>query len=39
MAGKMHKFNEKRVKDKKDYKRGEPVPGTGIDTKRKHLQR
>lgn len=35
MAGKMHKYNEKKVKDPKhDFKRGEPVPGTGVTTKK-----
>lgn len=34
MSGKMHKYNEKKVK-KKNLKPGEPVPGTGITTKKK----
>ena len=34
MSGKIHKYNEKKV-PAKNLKPGEPVPGTGIDTKRK----
>lgn len=34
MARKIHKYNEKKVKDK-DLKPGDPVPGTGITTKKK----
>ncbi len=33
MSGKMHKYNEKKVKQPgKDYKVGEPVPGTGFSS-------
>lgn len=35
MSGKMHKYNEKKVQQpSKDYKVGEPVPGTGVTTKK-----
>jgi len=34
MSGKIHKYNEKKIKVK-DPKIGEPVPGTGIKTKKK----
>ena len=39
MSGKMHKYNEKKVKQPgKIYEPGEPgepVPGTGVTTKKK----
>ena len=36
MSGKMHKYNEKKVKKPgKIYKPGEPDPGTGVKTKKK----
>ena len=34
MSGKLHKYNEKKVK-KEQLQPGEPVPGTGVTTKRK----
>ena len=37
MSGKMHKYNEKKVKQPgKVYENGEPVPGTGVTTKKKN---
>lgn len=36
MSGKMHKYNEKKIKQPgKVYETGEPIPGTGIKTKKK----
>ncbi|MDO5794278.1 MAG: hypothetical protein Q4Q00_08805 [Turicibacter sp.] len=36
MSDKMHKYNEKKVKQPgKVYENGEPVPGTGVTTKKK----
>ena len=36
MSGKMHKYNEKKGKQPgKVYEAGEPVPGTGVTTKKK----